>query len=120
IAASERAAWVGGYVDRPFIILAQPSLFDDRRAPPGRHTAWAYSHVPNGSTETLVDEIESHVERFAPGFRQTILARHIFTTTSLEQHNANLVGGDINGGAQDLWQLFLRPTRRLYRTSAKG
>lgn len=119
IAASERAAWGGGYVDRPFMILAQPSLFDGTRAPEGKHTAWAYCHVPNGSNESLVDELESQVERFAPGFRQTILARHIFTAASISEHNANLVGGDINGGAQDLPQLFLRPTWRLYRTSAK-
>lgn len=119
IAASERAAWQGRYVDRPFIILAQPTLFDSTRAPAGQHTAWAYCHVPNGSRRTLVDEIESQVERFAPGFRQVILRRHMFTTATLEQHNANLVGGDINGGAQDLGQLFLRPGRRLYRTSAK-
>lgn len=120
IAASERAAWQGGYVDRPFLILAQPTLFDDTRSPLGRHTAWAYCHVPNGSRETLVDEVESQVERFAPGFRQIILARHMFTAAGMEAHNPNLVGGDINGGAQDLSQLFLRPTRRLYRTSAKG
>ena len=120
IAISERTAWQGGYVERPFLILAQPSLFDATRAPEGRHTAWAYCHVPNGSKETRVDEVESQVERFAPGFRQVILARHIFNAVGMEEHNANLVGGDINGGAQDLSQLFLRPTRRLYRTSAKG
>ena len=116
IATSERAAWQGGYVDHPFLILAQPSLFDPTRAPDGKHTAWAYCHVPNGSRETLVDEVESQVERFAPGFRQVILARHMFTAARMEEHNPNLVGGDINGGAQDLSQLFLRPTRRFYRT----
>lgn len=120
IATSERAAWQGGYVERPFLIVTQPSLFDPTRAPQGRHTAWAYCHVPNGSRETLVDEVESQVERFAPGFRQIILARHMFTAAGMEEHNPNLVGGDINGGAQDLSQLFLRPTRRFYRTSAKG
>ena len=119
IAASERGAWFGGHRDRPFVILAQPSLFDDTRAPQERHTAWAYCHVLQGSRQTFVDEIESQVERFAPGFRQIILARNIFTAASMEQHDPNLVGGDINGGVQDLWQLFLRPTHRLYRTSAK-
>jgi phytoene dehydrogenase-like protein len=76
--------------------------------------------VPNGSREDLTNRIESQVERFAPGFRRIILARHVFDTAAMERHNANLVGGDINGGAQDLGQQFLRPTRRLYRTSARG
>src|SRR5579884_1747179 len=113
-------AWQGRHVDRPFIILAQPTLFDPTRAPGRGHTAWAYCHVPQGSRHAFVDEIESQIERFAPGFRQVILARHIFTPASIEEHNPNLVGGDINGGVQDLWQLFLRPTHRLYRTSATG
>jgi phytoene dehydrogenase-like protein len=120
IAQSESAAWRDAYVERPFLILAQPSLFDETRAPRGSHTAWAYCHVPNGSDDNLVDRVENQVERFAPGFREVIAARHAFTAVGIEQHNANLVGGDINGGAQDLRQLFLRPTRRLYRTSAKG
>lgn len=120
IAACERAAWSGEYTERPFLILAQPSLFDDTRAPAGKHTAWTYFHVPNGSGESFIDEVETHVERFAPGFRQVIVGRHIYTASGMEQHNPNIVGGDINGGAQDLSQLFLRPTRRLYRTSAKG
>jgi phytoene dehydrogenase-like protein len=119
IAACERAAWTGEYSERPFLILAQPSLFDETRAPSGKHTAWTYFHVPNGSGESFIDEVETHVERFAPGFRQVIIGRHIYTARGLEQHNPNIVGGDINGGAQDLAQLFLRPTRRLYRTSAK-
>ena len=120
IAACERGAWTGTYVSRPFLILAQPSLFDSTRAPAGKHTAWAYFHVPNGSRESYVDEVENQIERYAPGFRQMILARHVFNASTLEASNANLVGGDINGGAQDLSQLFFRPTRRLYRTSAKG
>jgi phytoene dehydrogenase-like protein len=120
IAVSEEGAWDGKYVDRPFLILAQPSLFDATRAPQGYHTAWAYCHVPNGSRQSLINEVETQIERFAPGFRDTIVGRHMFTAASMEQHNPNLVGGDINGGAQDLPQLFTRPTWRLYRTSAKG
>jgi phytoene dehydrogenase-like protein len=119
IAASEEGAWTGAYVERPFIILAQPSLFDPTRAPQGQHTAWGYCHVPNGSRETMINEVEQQIERFAPGFRRIILARHMFTAASMEQHNPNLVGGDINGGAQDFGQLFIRPTRKLYRTPAK-
>jgi phytoene dehydrogenase-like protein len=120
IAASERAPWRNEIAGRPFVLLAQPSLFDPTRAPDGKHTAWGYCHVPNGSREDVTDRIESQVERFAPGFRRTILARQVFDTVAMERHNANLVGGDINGGSQDLAQQFLRPTRRLYRTSARG
>ncbi len=120
IAASERAHLSAAIADRPFVLMAQPSLFDDTRAPRGKHTAWAYCHVPNGSREDLTDRIEDQIERFAPGFRQVILARHISDAAEMERYNANLIGGDINGGAQDVSQQFLRPTRRLYRTSAKG
>jgi len=120
VAASERAPWEGRVHDRPFVLLAQPSLFDPTRAPPGRHTAWAYCHCPNGSTADLSERIEAQIERAAPGFRATILARHRMASADLEKHNANLVGGDINGGVQDLGQLFLRPTRHLYRTPVKG
>ncbi len=120
IAASERAAWSGKRCERPFVLLAQPSLFDPSRAPAGRHTAWAYCHVPNGSRESFLDCIENQIERFAPGFRETILARHTFTAAEMERYNANYAGGDINGGAQDLSQLFIRPSIRLYRTSARG
>ncbi len=117
IAASERLA---GGRDQPFVLLAQPSLFDSTRAPPGRHTAWAYCHIPNGSTTDMSAQIESQIESAAPGFRGRILARHAMGPAEMEKHNANLVGGDINGGAQDLGQLFLRPTRQLYRTPLKG
>lgn len=120
IAASERAAWQGEWAENPFVLLAQPSLFDPTRAPPGKHTAWAYCHVPNGSGFNMTEVIENQVERFAPGFRRRVLARHVMPPAELERHNANLVGGDINGGVQDLSQLFLRPTRRLYLTSARG
>jgi len=119
IVHSESAAWDANHVDRPFIILVQPSLFDGTRAPAGHHTAWAYCHVPNGSSAPMSEEIENQIERFAPGFRDTVLARHIFTPASFEQYNPNLIGGDINGGAGDLSQLLVRPTSRLYRTPAK-
>lgn len=120
VAAAERAAPEGNLPERPFVLLAQPSLFDRNRAPAGQHTAWAYCHVPNASTADLTMHIEAQVERFAPGFRATILARHIFTAMELQSHNANLIGGDITGGAQDLRQLVLRPTRKLYRTPLAG
>jgi len=117
IALSERLAWKGAHAERPFVLLAQPSLFDDTRAPAGKHTAWAYCHVPNGSTFDMRARIEDQVERFAPGFKQLVLATSILTTADLERHNPNLVGGDIVGGANNLAQFFARPTLRLYRTS---
>ncbi len=120
IAAAERAAWEGRSPERPFLILAQPSLFDSSRAPAGKHTAWAYCHVPNGSTFDMLPRLESQVERFAPGFRDCILARHVMTPAWIEQHNPNLVGGDIAAGAPDLAQFFTRPTRRLYSTPCEG
>lgn len=120
VAASERAPWEGINSERPFTLVAQPSLFDSTRAPAGKHTAWGYCHVPNGSTEDMSGRIEAQIERFAPGFRATILARSIRTPADLELHNANLVGGDINAGAQNLSQLFLRPTRSLYWTPLRG
>jgi len=116
IAASERAAWEVKTCDSPFVLLTQPSLFDTTRAPAGKHTAWAYCHVPNKSREDMTERIEAQIERFAPGFRLTILARHTMSPLQLEAHNANLVGGDIGGGAVNLRQLFLRPTASLYRT----
>ena len=120
IAASERAAAGAKASERPFVLVAQPSLFDPSRAPAGQHTAWAYCHVRNASTEDLTERIESQVERFAPGFGARILARHTMAPADLERHNANLVGGDITGGAQHLRQLILRPTRQFYRTPLKG
>jgi phytoene dehydrogenase-like protein len=105
-------------VARPFVLLAQPSLFDLTRAPAGKHTAWAYCHVPNGSTIDMLPKIESQIERFAPGFRDSILARRVFPPAALHAMNANLVGGDINGGAFDIRQFVFRPTRHLYATSA--
>jgi phytoene dehydrogenase-like protein len=120
IAASESAAWHGGESDPPFVLVVQPSLFDPTRAPEGKHTLWGYCHVPRGSTADMTAAIEQQIERFAPGFRDVILARHVMGPSELERRNANLVGGDINGGAADLRQLFLRPTRTLYRTCSRG
>jgi len=122
IAAAERAVWSGEHPDRPFVLLAQPSLFDLTRAPEGKHTVWAYCHVPNGSTFDMSDRIEAQIERFAPGFRDRVLARSIRTAIDMERYNPNYVGGDINGGVQDLRQLFTRPVARLvpYSTPAKG
>jgi len=120
IASSEETAWRGGHSEKPFVLLAQPSLFDPTRAPEGRHTVWAYCHVPNGSGVDMAERIEDQVERFAPGFRERVLARRSVSPAELERKNANLVGGDINGGAQDIRQLFTRPTWRLYSTPTKG
>jgi phytoene dehydrogenase-like protein len=122
IAASEWGAWSGRPAGRPFVLLAQTSLFDQSRAPEGKQAAWAYCHVPNGSGENVTERIEAQVERFAPGFRERILARHAMGPAELEAHNRNLVGGDLNGGAMDLGQLFFRPVRRLvpYRTPLRG
>lgn len=116
ICESERRAWQGKTSERPFVLLSQPSLFDSSRAPTGRHTAWAYCHVPHGCTEDMTEYIEAQVERFAPGFRDCILARSLLSPLDFERHNPNLIGGDIAGGAQTLSQLFLRPTASLYRT----
>jgi phytoene dehydrogenase-like protein len=113
IAASERGVWHGTPADRPFVLVAQPSRFDPSRAPTGQHTLWAYCHVPNGSRVDMTQRIEAQIERFAPGFRDRVLARHILPPAALEEHNANYVGGDINGGVQDLGQLFTRPAIRL-------
>lgn len=113
VAASERAAFEGTHPERPFVLLTQPSPFDPSRAPAGKHTAWGYCHVPNGSTEDMTERIEQQVERFAPGFRDRILARHATNTAALERHNPNYVGGDISGGVTDFRQLFTRPVARL-------
>ena len=122
IAESERAVWRGQHAEKPFVILAQPSLFDDRRATAGAHTLWAYCHVPNGSTVDMTSRIEAQIERFAPGFRDLILARHAMSPATLEAHDPNLVGGEIGGGANSLRQLFVRPVARRdpYRTPLPG
>jgi phytoene dehydrogenase-like protein len=122
ITASERAVTQGEHPEKPFVLVAQQSLFDPTRAPEGKHTVWAYCHVPNGSTFDMTERIESQIERFAPGFRDCILARSTMTSLEVERYNANYIGGDINGGVQDLWQFFTRPTIRLvpYATPAKN
>jgi phytoene dehydrogenase-like protein len=121
IAASERAVAEGRVPERPYVLLAQHSRFDDTRAPDGQHTAWAYCHVPNGSTGDATAQIERQIERFAPGFRDTILERHMMGPQALEAWNPNLVGGDINGGALDLGQVIARPALRRspYRIPAR-
>ncbi|HUE96711.1 MAG TPA: hypothetical protein VMN39_08630, partial [Longimicrobiaceae bacterium] len=108
--------------ERPFVILAQPSLFDPSRAPEGRHTAWAYCHVPNGFDGDASARIEAQVERFAPGFRETVLARSVLPPRRLEEMDGNLVGGDVNGGSPHLGQLFFRPVLRRdpYSTPVDG
>jgi len=109
ISLGEAAVWRGEHPERPFILLAQQSLFDETRAPEGKHTVWAYCHVPNGSSFDMRGRIEAQIERFAPGFRERILARNTMAPADLERINANLVGGDINGGVMDFRQLFTRP-----------
>jgi phytoene dehydrogenase-like protein len=113
IADSEATVWRGQHAERPFTIVVQPSLFDASRAPAGKHTGWAYCHVPNGSTLDRTEAIEHQIERFAPGFRDRILARHVMRATDLEQYNANYVGGAITGGVTDIGQLFTRPVARI-------
>ena len=120
ILASEWNASHGQHSEKPFLLIAQASLFDSTRAPAGQHTLWAYCHVPNGSTVDMSDAIERQIERFAPGFRDCILSRSVMTPLDYERYNPNLIGGDINGGIQDLAQMFLRPTMRMYSTSKEG
>ena len=122
VAAAERAVTQGRHPERPFLLLAQHSLFDDTRAPKGKHTAWTYCHVPNGSTVDMTEPIERQIERFAPGFRETVLERHVTTPAGLEQQNPNLVGGDVNGGSAHFLQLLARPLPlpNPYRTPLKG
>jgi len=119
IATSEEAMRHGHHAERPFVLLAQPTLFDPTRAPEGRHVAWAYCHVPNGSDFDMLPRLDAQIERFAPGFRDCILQRRVFTPAALENMDANLVGGDIGGGSVDLRQFLFRPTRRHYATSAR-
>jgi phytoene dehydrogenase-like protein len=122
IAAAERAMWRGEHPQKPFVLLAQQSLFDPSRAPEGRHTAWAYCHVPHGSQVDMTDAIEGQIERFAPGFRDCILGRSARGTADMENYNANYIGGDINGGVQDWRQTWSRPVLSLkqYATPLKG
>ena len=122
IAESERLTAAGLHPEKPFVLLAQQSLFDPSRAPKGKHTAWAYCHVPNGSFKDMTEAIEKQVERFAPGFRERIIGKSTMNARQLENYNPNYIGGDINGGIINLGQLFTRPALRRspYRTSAKG
>lgn len=120
ISVSEDAMANGRHAERPFMILAQPSLFDSARAPEGKHTVWVYCHVPNGSKVDMLPRIESQIERFAPGFRDCVLARRVFSPADLESMDANLIGGDIGGGAMTIRQFLFRPTRRQYATSLPG
>jgi phytoene dehydrogenase-like protein len=113
VAAGEEAVSRGEHPEHPFVLLAQQSVFDPTRAPGGKHTAWAYCHVPNGSTIDMTERMEAQVERFAPGFRDLILARSAMSPAAIERHNENYVGGDINAGVQDLRQLFTRPVARV-------
>lgn len=122
IDASIRHAGMGMVYSSPYVVVAQQSLFDPSRAPEGRHTAWAYCHVPNGSAQDFADLIENRIEQYAPGFREIIIARNTLSAAAMELYNPNYVGGDINGGVQDLRQLYTRPTMSLcpYKTSVKN
>ncbi len=122
ISEAERAVAQNRHPEKPFVLVAQQSLFDTSRAPSGKHTLWAYCHVPNNSTYDMTEAIENQLERFAPGFRERVLARHSFNSQQIQSYNPNYLGGDINGGVQDFFQLFTRPTARLnpYSTPAKG
>lgn len=122
IAQSEREMSNGLHSDKPYVLVAQQSLFDNTRTPDDRHTLWAYCHVPNGSHRDMTQPVENQIERFAPGFRDVIDAKKTITAGSFESYNANYIGGDINGGVQDLWQLFSRPVSPFnpYATPATG
>lgn len=120
IAASEHAVAHDTCAERPFVLVAQPSLFDPTRAPEGKHVLWAYCHVPNGSSFDMTERIDAKIERFAPGFRDCVLARHVSTPAALERMDANLFGGDIGGGAMTLRQTVFRPTLSSYATGTKN
>ena len=122
IAEAEAAVWRGEHPEKPFVLLAQPSVFDPTRAPPGRHVAWAYCHVPNGSDVDMAERIEAQVERYAPGFKRRVLARSVMTPGDMETYNPNYAGGDIGGGANTLRQLFARPVSAFspYETPIDG
>jgi phytoene dehydrogenase-like protein len=116
IAASEDAVSRGQIAEKPFVLIAQPTMFDPSRAPEGKHVLWAYCHVPNGSTIDMTARVEAQIERFAPGFRDCVLARRVSSPATLEAMDANLIGGDISGGAMTLKQFFFRPSRQTYAT----
>jgi phytoene dehydrogenase-like protein len=120
IALAEAAPWRGECAERPFVLVTQPTVVDVSRAPAGKHTAWGYCHVPNGSTVDMTERIEAQIERFAPGFRDTILARSVRSPSTIERDNGNLVGGDVGGGSNALLNLVFRPTWRRYATPLRG
>ncbi|MEQ9263767.1 MAG: NAD(P)/FAD-dependent oxidoreductase [Balneolaceae bacterium] len=122
ISFSEQEIWKGNYPDKPYVIISQPSVFDSSRAPEGKHTLWGYCHVPNGSEEDCTEQIENQIERYAPGFRDTIISKNTMTATQFQSYNPNYIGGDINGGAQFFKQLFARPVLKWdpYALPAKG
>ncbi len=122
IAEAELQVWHGISPEKPFVLLTQPTLFDSERAPHGKHVAWAYCHVPNGSHVDMTERIENQVERFAPGFRNRILARSVMPPALMEEYNPNYVGGDIAGGIQDFFKLFVKPLGRWqpYSTPVDG
>jgi phytoene dehydrogenase-like protein len=122
VARSEADVRAGRHSERPFVLVAQPCVVDPSRAPEGRHTLWAYCHVPNGSGVDMSERIEDQIERFAPGFRDVVLARVVRRADQAEADNPNLLGGDVNGGAQTLRQTAFRPVVRWnpYRTPVEG
>ena len=120
MARSERGAWEGRASEQPFVLLTQPTRFDPSRAPAGKHIAWTYCHVPHGSDVDMLPRIERQIERFAPGFRDRVLARAVMRPADIERRNPNMVGGDIGMGVTDLGQLFTRPTWRGYSTPVRG
>lgn len=122
IAESEEAAWKGEHHEKPYVLVSQPSIFDETRAPKDKHVLWAYCHVPNGSEMDMTEIIENQIERFAPGFRDTIISKSIMNTVDMQNYNANYIGGDINGGAQFAKQLFGRPVFKWdpYKIPAEG
>jgi phytoene dehydrogenase-like protein len=120
IALSEEATRRGAVAEQPFVLVAQPSLFDPTRAPEGKHVAWVYCHVPNGSTVDMTSRIEAQLERFAPGFKDCVLERRVSTPATLESMDANLVGGDIGGGELSIRQFAFRPALGGYYTGTKN
>ncbi|MDQ2748717.1 MAG: FAD-dependent oxidoreductase, partial [Actinomycetota bacterium] len=122
IVASERDVAAGRHPTRPYVLCVQPTVADPSRAPSGQHTFWAYCHVPNGSTRDMTAIVESQIERFAPGFRDRVLARHVLGPAALERFDANLIGGDLGGGSADLRQFLARPvlSPRPWATPVRG
>lgn len=122
ISESEKLIWEGKYSQNPYVLISQQSIFDKSRSPAGSHTAWAYCHVPAGSTHDMSTTIENQIEKYAPGFKETIIGKHTFNSREIENYNPNYIGGDINSGVQDWTQIFSRPALRIspYRTSSKN